>query len=85
MRLNDTAIQKFLNRIAGKSCESCGSSNWSYDNRVYEIREFTGGGLNIGGASIAPFLIVTCGTCANTRFHNVISAGLMKPDGSAID
>jgi predicted nucleic-acid-binding Zn-ribbon protein len=87
MRLKDSTIENFFAKKAQQgACPSCGSTNWAYDDRIFEIREYTGGGLVVGsGASIAPYLTIACQNCGYTRFFNVIVAGLMRPDGTTVD
>jgi len=64
-------------------CGICGSQNWTYDRRVYEIREFTGGGMVIGGGvGIIPCIVVTCGHCGNMHFLSAVALGVLDKNGN---
>lgn len=87
MKLKDKTIVDFLEKkVPQKACSACGKSDWSYDDKIFEIREFTGNTIAIGGkTNVAPFLTTSCNNCGNTRFYNLIVAGLMRPDGTLVD
>jgi len=71
-------LQYFLN----KSCD-CGAHNWILNDKIFELREFQGGGLVIGGeSSVFPVITVTCKDCGYTYFFNAILLGVIeKSDG----
>jgi len=81
MEISESQVRAFLDRVYPqglKPCDACGHPHWTYDNRVYELREFSGGGLVIGGSQkIIPALALTCTNCGNTKLINALVAGLM--------
>lgn len=86
MKLKEQTIIKFLNtKVVHNVCDCCRQSSLTFDDKVFELREFTGGGLQVGGTAIAPYLTVTCGNCGYTRFFNLVVAGLMNQDGTLAD
>jgi hypothetical protein len=82
MKLSEQQQKKLREYISNKwkppaSCPVCRSNNWDISKEVYELREFHGGNLVVGGISaVAPFVPVTCGTCGNTVLINAILAGI---------
>lgn len=71
----------FLNtKWQGRPCPMCQAGKWSVQDKVFELREFHGGGLVIGGTPIVPVIPVTCENCGNTIFLNAITAGIVKPE-----
>jgi ribosomal protein S27AE len=71
----------FLNeKWKGRSCPMCNVGKWSVQDNVFELREFQGGGLVIGGTPIIPIIPITCGNCGNTIFVNAITAGIVKSE-----
>ena len=82
MKLNDKQHQQ-LNEHIKKSwkppatCQVCKSNNWNIADSVYELREFHGGDLVVGGSGgIVPLCPVTCNTCGNTVLINPLIAGI---------
>jgi len=74
------AIQ-FLSGLLKSPCNVCQGKDWILNDTVFELREFQGGGLVIGGkSSIFPVITVICKTCGNTLFFNAIQLGLIKKD-----
>lgn len=66
----------FLNKI---SCQSCGSKDWIASENIFEMREFSGGNLVIGGKSaILPVIPVTCKQCGQTIFFNALAIGILS-------
>jgi hypothetical protein len=71
----------FLNeKWQSRPCPMCQVGKWGVQDKVFELREFHGGGLVIGGTPIVPIIPVTCGNCGNTIFVNAITAGIVKPE-----
>lgn len=81
MKLDDTKVRDYLSSKLSGACEACGAKTWSYDATVYELREFHGGSMVIGGSGIQPLLTVTCMNCGTVRLINPIAAKLMTPTG----
>ena len=69
-------IAHLSNKWSGRRCPLCNTGNWNVSDKVYELREFHGGGLVIGGTPIVPVVPVTCDNCGNTVLVNTIVAGL---------
>jgi len=69
-------------------CPVCGHAQWGLSDRIFETREFVGGGLELGGnSSIMPFIVITCTYCAHSLLFNAIQMGILtqspaKPDES---
>lgn len=73
-RLNSTSAQR-------QSCPICGNRNWTLNDKIWEIREFQGGSLVIGGdTSLIPMISVSCSACGFTHFLNAIRLGVVAPD-----
>lgn len=58
-------------------CPMCGETEWNVQNTAFELREFHGGGMVIGGP-IIPVIPVVCGNCGNTVLVNAIIAGAIE-------
>jgi hypothetical protein len=82
MQLNDDQTDKLLTHLRTKwpgnrPCASCGKVEWEISDRIWELREFFGGGMVLGG-SIYPVIAMTCRACASTVFLNAILIGLIE-------
>jgi hypothetical protein len=73
-------LLKKLDSLPLRPCAVCGHNEWSLTDKVFEIREFFGGSMVIGGGSLAPILMVTCQHCGNTLLFNAIQLGLVQPE-----
>lgn len=61
-------------------CTVCGNSNWNISDTVFEMREFQGGNLVLGGnQGIYPVIPLTCSTCGNTHFLNAVLLDVLDP------
>src|ERR1700753_388856 len=80
MKLTDEQQKQFLAFINAKwrpsSCGICKQNSWGLPQHVYEMREFHGGTLVIGGSPIVPVCPVVCNICGNTVLVNALIAGL---------
>lgn len=64
--------------VAPAVCPVCRSNDWQVATEVFELREFNGGNMVIGGGSaVFPISPVTCKTCGNTLLINSLIAGLV--------
>jgi Predicted nucleic-acid-binding protein containing a Zn-ribbon domain len=73
-RLNSTATHR-------QPCPICGNNNWKLNDKIWEIREFQGGSLIIGGdTSLMPLISVSCTNCGFTHFINAIRLGVVTPE-----
>jgi len=58
-------------------CPLCKGNEWVPSEEIYEIREFHGGGLVLGGGGkISPIFPITCRICGNTVLINPLVAGI---------
>jgi hypothetical protein len=73
-------IEFLKEKWQGRLCPMCQAGKWSVQDKVFELREFHGGGLVIGGTPIVPVIPVTCGNCGNTIFLNAITTGIVKSE-----
>lgn len=60
-------------------CPACKHNEWSVSDTVYEVREFHGGTMVIGGGSLVPVIVATCEYCGYTLFFNAIKLGIVQP------
>jgi hypothetical protein len=78
MEISAENLKKVIEQIASKcstrTCPMCGSIDWEVGNRVFELREFNHGNLNLGGqnSAIIPIIPLTCNKCGNTHLLNAI-------------
>ena len=88
MEITSENINKVIEQIAAKCssrrCPMCGSNNWEVGNKVFELREFNYGNLNIGGhgSAIIPVVPLTCNQCGNTQLLNAIMYGVVEQNNS---
>jgi predicted Zn-ribbon and HTH transcriptional regulator len=81
MKLSEKQYKILTDHLAEKwkapvACPVCKSNDWDVPKEVYELREFHGGGMVIGGSSIIPVSPVTCKVCGNTVMINPLIAGI---------
>lgn len=81
MQLTEVQKEKLLRRLSAvsasvKPCALCGKVEWELSDRIYELREFSGGGLLVGG-SIYPVIAMTCRVCGTAVLLNAIVLGLI--------
>lgn len=73
--------QELINHIndkwINKTCPYCGGVDWTVSEKIFELREFNNGSLNIGGI-VTPVIPVVCNKCGNTVLINMIITGLLK-------
>lgn len=88
MKLTEEQRKKMVDYLQEKwvpptICPICRQNNWNVSAEVYEIREFQGGAMIIGGMSvIAPLFPVTCNNCGNTVLFNALIAKLDLKEGT---
>ncbi len=86
MKLDQQKVFDALKRKipqAGR-CSSCGNDNWTVDPTVFEMREFSGGGLTVGGGAIVPIIVLTCSNCGHMNLLNAVALGLLDKTGRPI-
>ncbi len=68
----------FLLRISqGAKCPLCGKNEWSIADGVWELREYSGGNLRVGGP-IFPIVLLVCSSCGNTMQISAVKAGVVQ-------
>lgn len=64
-----------------KTCAICKQNSWIIGNQVFELREFRGGGLIIGGkSSVFPVIPITCSICGYVLLFNVVVSGMIESE-----
>lgn len=77
---SEKIIKYLSDKWKGRSCPMYGTGNWNISDKVFELREFNGGDMVIGGNSpIIPIVPVTCDNCGNVVMVNAIVAGAVSP------
>lgn len=85
MRLNETqkaALLQVLRKFKHdtKTCQICQTSNWKITDAIFELREFTGGQINLETDSmIYPVIPISCTKCGATLFLNALALGVLDP------
>jgi hypothetical protein len=80
MQLNPEGMDRFkshLQNAVRNPCAVCGSGNWQFDDTIFELRQFAGGGLSTGGM-IKPVITITCNGCGNIVFMNALTTGVVQ-------
>jgi hypothetical protein len=83
MKLNPEQHEKLTRFVAAKwrppfQCPYCLTNNWNITHEVFQLTEFSGAGLVIGGP-VVPIAPVTCNNCGHTVLLNAIIAGVIEP------
>jgi hypothetical protein len=84
MKLNEQDRDKFVSKLKqlnwDGTCAVCKQKEWNITDTIFEMREFQGGNLVVGGSSvIIPLVVVTCKNCGNMIFLNAIIMGMVEP------
>lgn len=61
----------------GRSCPMCGKGPWTVQDKVFQLSEYHGGSLVVGGPLI-PLVPVTCTNCGYTVVVNAILSGAIS-------
>lgn len=80
MRLGPQQVEQLKQRLQKtfkNPCHVCASGNWQFDDVIFEIRQFMGGGSTAEGV-IKPAIAVTCGDCGNIVLINAFAAGALR-------
>ncbi len=79
--------QKFLQHLeekwAGRPCAQCGVAAWRVHDAIFELRQYTGANVVIGGP-IVPVIPVFCANCGNTVLVNAILAEAVERPGAEV-
>jgi hypothetical protein len=84
MKLTQEQQKKLIERLNtlwrnNKFCNICNSNTWTISDTVFEMREFHGGNMVLGGDSaIQPVISLTCQNCGQTVFMNAIMLGVIE-------
>jgi hypothetical protein len=62
--------------VPPSTCPICRSNDWEVGPQVYELREFHGGNMVIGGSALVPIVPVICKVCGNVILINPLVAGI---------
>lgn len=66
-------------RDSRKPCAICGNHHWTVNDCIFELREFFGGPVKIGGpTAIMPIITITCNKCGHTLFLNAMRLGIIN-------
>lgn len=84
MTLDEKQKEKVLKSLTQKwpeprVCSVCHQQQWNVSDKVFEIREFHGGSLVVGGP-VVPVIAATCTNCGNTLFFNAILLGVVRSE-----
>lgn len=76
MNFDRDAVRKWIDQYwtASHACQVCASSDWLLLDNVWELREFHGGGLVVGGSPVLPVVALMCNVCGHTVLFNAIAA-----------
>lgn len=68
-----------LNTYLPLTCPACKNQNFQLNDSIFEIREFNGGNIVLGGQStIFPVIALTCKNCGHTNLFNAVVLGLIE-------
>ena len=84
MKLSEEQKKKLISKLNSfgvpSQCPICKSGTWTVSDTIFELREFQGGSLVIGGnQGIYPVIPLTCSNCGNTYFLNPLMLGILEP------
>lgn len=60
-----------------RKCSTCGNSNWSVADIIFELGEYHEGTIILGSGSVAPVVYASCNTCGHMVFFNAMAIGLV--------
>jgi hypothetical protein len=83
MKLTPEQHEKLTKFVGAKwrppfTCPYCQTNNWNITHEVFQLTEFSTGGLVIGGP-VVPLAPVTCNNCGHTVLLNALIAGVVEP------
>jgi hypothetical protein len=83
MKLNDEQKKQVINNPVFKNikCPVCESTELILTDRIFELREYFGGNLQLrGNVSVIPVVSVMCEKCGYLILLNAVKSGLVKSD-----
>lgn len=70
---------------ASRPCPMCGSGPWNVQDSIFQLLEYSEGGISIGGPVI-PVIPVACTNCGNTVLVNaIVSKALVPPSAGKVE
>ena len=75
-------FQQHLQNILRNPCAVCGAGQWQVEDTMFELREFSGGGIAAEG-SVKPVVTVTCNSCGNILFMSPLTTGIVRVEQQA--
>jgi rubrerythrin len=57
-----------------RRCPVCGEDKWLLMDKVWELREFHGGGIVLSDAVVIPVVVLMCNVCGHTVLFNAVAA-----------
>ena len=81
---SNKAIAHLKQKWQGRMCPLCGAGNWTVVDKMFQLMEYTDGGLTLG-APVLPVIPVVCGNCGNTILVNALIAKLMPASAEKTD
>ena len=63
--------------LSFRPCPVCAQTQWIVAESIYELREFEGGNLTVGGP-IYPVIAILCNICSNTILLNALRLGVIQ-------
>ena len=75
-------LEHLRTKWTSKPCPMCGGGPWNVQDSAFQITEFSGGSLVVGGPVI-PVVPVVCGNCGNTVLVNALVAKVVAPPPSS--
>ena len=61
------------------TCPVCRHNDWAINPRLFEVREFHGGGLVIGFTMMQPLVLISCRECGHILLFNAARIGAWPP------
>lgn len=67
-----------LPKLQRCACPVCQSVDWRVSESIFEMREFFGGAMLLGGGQVLPVILATCHFCGHILPFNAIHVGVVK-------
>ena len=83
MKLNEKQKATLSDKLKTLSlkCSLCGGMHFTVIDSIFEMREFQGGDLIIGGeASTLPLVILVCDTCGGLKTLSAVKLGILDTE-----
>lgn len=70
-------LHQYFQQNLSRPCALCGTGSWSYDDTLFEVREFAGGTIVTQG-TIKPMVSLSCSNCGAVSFVNAFKTGVIR-------